>query len=401
MNGRGFRQAAVIVLAALALLALPSGVFGAATHFEFLTPTSVTPGSQFQFTVTANNSNGSIDTGYSGTVTFSSSDPNAILPGSTMLTSGSGTFNATMNTPGCRRITASDGTRISTSNVIAVNGCEVIDSQSNGLSGGDPTQTGRIAQSPPATQCNTTTTPTLADPTGARAYDSYTHTNMTNGPMCMTVDISPDLTCDEGKIFNVAYLGGFNPANPVQNYLADSGSPAQVAGQVATTSYTVPAGATFVDVVHATDAAFTCTQYFYTLSANKPFAFSLPTATGDPRVGQVLGWDTGTWSDNSNFTYQWRRCDQAGTGCADIPGATSGTYAPGSSDVGSTLRIRVFATSALGTSSADSPPTAAVTTPITQVTVTGQRAAALKKCAKIKNAQKRKKCKRRARRLPV
>ena len=118
-------------------------------------------------------------------------------------------------------------------------------------------------------------------------------------------------------------------------------------------------------------------------------------------MGQVLGWDTGTWSDNSNFTYQWRRCDQAGTGCADIPGATSGTYAPGSSDVGSTLRIRVFATSALGTSSADSPPTAAVTTPITQVTVTGQRAAALKKCAKIKNAQKRKKCKRRARRLPV
>ena len=40
-------------------------------------------------------------------------------------------------------------------------------------------------------------------------------------------------------------------------------------------------------------------------------------------------------------------------------------------------------------------------TPITQVTVTGKRAAALKKCKKIRDAQKRKKCKRKARHLPV
>ena len=52
-----------------------------------------------------------------------------------------------------------------------------------------------------------------------------------------------------------------------------------------------------------------------------------------------------------------------------------------------------FATKPISFASAAKPPTA--TTP------TGQRSAALKKCAKIKNKKKKKKCKQRARKLPV
>jgi hypothetical protein len=401
LKRRGFRQAAAFGIAAVASLAIPAGAFGVANHFEFSTPTSVSSGSQFQFTVTAKNPDNSTDTAFPGTVSFSSNDPGAILPGSTTLTNGTGTFNATLNTPGCRRITASSGSLISTSGQIAVNGCLVIDSQQGSLTDTDPRQTGRVAPSLPAGQCNTSETPTL-QAGGDRAYDSYSHQNLTNGPICFTVDVAPNTAECAGKIFNVAYLGSFNPANPVANYLADSGESATVSGQWVSTSYTVGAGGSFVDVVHTTDALyFDCTQYFYALSANKPFAFSRPTTVGEARVGQVLGWTTGQWADNPAFTYQWRRCDAAGGGCLDIPGANAGTYAPVAADVGSTLRIRVFATDGLGSSSADSAQTAVVTTPVTDVTITGKRAAALKKCKKIKNKKKRAKCKKRAKRLPL
>jgi hypothetical protein len=77
-----------------------------ATHFAVAAPAAATAGSPFSFTVTAKNANGSTDTGFTGSVRFSSSDGNATLPFDSGLASGTGTFNATLRGLGTRTITA-------------------------------------------------------------------------------------------------------------------------------------------------------------------------------------------------------------------------------------------------------------------------------------------------------
>ncbi len=62
----------------------------------------------FNFTVTAVNSSNQPITGYNGTVHFTSSDGAAILPTNTMLTGGTGTFTATLVTPGSQTIKVAD-----------------------------------------------------------------------------------------------------------------------------------------------------------------------------------------------------------------------------------------------------------------------------------------------------
>jgi hypothetical protein len=71
-------------------------------------PTSVTAGTSGSITVTALNADGSLSTGYSGTVHFTSSDPQAVLPPDSTLTNGAGTFSVTLKTAGTQSITASD-----------------------------------------------------------------------------------------------------------------------------------------------------------------------------------------------------------------------------------------------------------------------------------------------------
>src|SRR5207244_1266720 len=77
----------------------------------------------FSFTVTALDVFNNATTGYAGTVHFSSSDAAATLPANTTLTSGAGSFNATLNTVGSQTLTATDTAASSltgTSNAIAV-----------------------------------------------------------------------------------------------------------------------------------------------------------------------------------------------------------------------------------------------------------------------------------------
>jgi alpha-tubulin suppressor-like RCC1 family protein len=73
-------------------------------------PNPTTAGVSQSFTVTAMDAYGNVATGYAGTVSFSSSDPQAVLPGASMLANGTGTFNATLKTAATQSITASDGT---------------------------------------------------------------------------------------------------------------------------------------------------------------------------------------------------------------------------------------------------------------------------------------------------
>jgi hypothetical protein len=235
-------------------------------------------------------------------------------------------------------------------------------------------------------QCGSTKAQSLATATGARAYDAYTYTNLTNGPLCITVDLDPGASCAATPIFNASYVGPFVPASPLTNYAGDPGGSSPAGGDVVSESFTVPAGGNFTNVVHALDPGGTCTAYFYSTSSSKPFASSLPSAVGTPQVGQTLGWTTGFWIGTPSFSYQWRRCDTSGANCADIPGATAGSYAPVSADVGSTLRIRVADTDGLGTSTADSPPTAVVASAPVSLAGTGsqQPTTKKKKCKKHK-----------------
>ncbi len=88
---------------------------------------------------------------------------------------------------------------------------------------------------------------------------------------------------------------------------------------------------------------------------------SPPTVTGTPQEGEKLTGDRGDWSGKpSDFNLFWVRCDKTGGSCSKISGANSKTYTLVSVDVGNTLRFRVDAKNADGTTSAFSVPTAVI-----------------------------------------
>jgi hypothetical protein len=74
-------------------------------------PGSATAGTPFSLTVTAQNSHGQTDTGYTGTIHFTSSDGQAGLPGNLTFTAadqGTVTFMVTLKTAGALSVTATD-----------------------------------------------------------------------------------------------------------------------------------------------------------------------------------------------------------------------------------------------------------------------------------------------------
>ncbi|MGA2848437.1 MAG: Ig-like domain-containing protein [Terracidiphilus sp.] len=81
---------------------------GPATHIGLVAPPSTYAGSPISVTLTAYDLYGNVATSYGGTVVITSSDPSAILPGSSAITNGTGTFSATMETTGSQTITATD-----------------------------------------------------------------------------------------------------------------------------------------------------------------------------------------------------------------------------------------------------------------------------------------------------
>jgi hypothetical protein len=116
-------------------------------------PTSTTAGGTGTVTVTALNASGGTNTGYTGTVHFSSSDPHAVLPADYTFTAadqGVHTFTVTLETAGTQAITATDS--------------------ANGLLGSD---TG-IAVSPAA--ASTLTLAGYPSPTNAGLAGSFTVT---------------------------------------------------------------------------------------------------------------------------------------------------------------------------------------------------------------------------------
>jgi hypothetical protein len=98
---------------------------GDATHFSVTAPTSATAGTAFNITVTALDASNRVASGYSDTLSFTSTDAHADLPANSTLTNGAATFPAAFETAGSQTITATDTLIASitgTSNAVTVSG---------------------------------------------------------------------------------------------------------------------------------------------------------------------------------------------------------------------------------------------------------------------------------------
>src|SRR4029077_3524862 len=82
-----------------------------ASTYQVSAPSSGTAGTAFNVTLTAKDAFGNTATGYTGTVHFTSSDGQAVLPANYAFTAGDAgihTFSATLKTAGSRSVTATD-----------------------------------------------------------------------------------------------------------------------------------------------------------------------------------------------------------------------------------------------------------------------------------------------------
>lgn len=86
-----------------------------ATHFLVTASSSTTSGTPFNVTVTALDSSNNVVIAFSGTVHFTSSDGQALLPPDSSLTNGMGTFSVVLKTVGNQTVTATDKTNASIS----------------------------------------------------------------------------------------------------------------------------------------------------------------------------------------------------------------------------------------------------------------------------------------------
>ena len=120
--------------------------------------------------------------------------------------------------------------------------------------------------------------------------------------------------------------------------------------RVAVTAHNVSGSSTSVSAQTALVSAVT-----------PPVNTALPTISGTAQQSQTLTGSTGTWAGSpTSFAYQWQRCDPGGLACVNVTNATGPTYGVGAGDAGSSLRLAVTATNAVGSATALSAPTAVV-----------------------------------------
>jgi hypothetical protein len=99
-----------------------------------------------------------------------------------------------------------------------------------------------------------------------------------------------------------------------------------------------------------------------TITPLAPINLSIPTISGTARHGRQLSATTGTWRGSLpiSYAYQWQKCDNTATNCANIPDATEAAYLVRLADAGSTLRVAVTASNTAGSATAASALTTAV-----------------------------------------
>jgi hypothetical protein len=95
------------------------------------------------------------------------------------------------------------------------------------------------------------------------------------------------------------------------------------------------------------------------VEAAPPVNWRMPVISGVPEEGSLLTTDTGGWYGTPPlaYGYQWRRSEADGIVCRSITGATASAYRLTAADVGSPIRVRVYATNAAGSAYVPSKPT--------------------------------------------
>ena len=132
-------------------------------------------------------------------------------------------------------------------------------------------------------------------------------------------------------------------------------------------SYTLAAS----DVGSAIDVIVTATNSAGSASATSahtasvtplpPSNSALPQVTGTPTQYQTLTTTNGSWTNSpTSYSYQWQDCDSSGANCANISGATSGSYTLASGDVSHTIRAVVTAANSGGSAAASSVQTSVI-----------------------------------------
>jgi len=103
-------------------------------------------------------------------------------------------------------------------------------------------------------------------------------------------------------------------------------------------------------------------------AVDEPRIGTAPSIEGKPEVGSTLIADAGEWTGTTpiRFSYQWRRCDEAGRNCSSIVGATEKTYTLTTVDRGNRLRVAVTASNAAGSTTVASAPTGVVQPQVVQ-----------------------------------
>jgi hypothetical protein len=110
---------------------------GVVTQFGITAPKTATAGTAFNITLMAEDAFGNVVSGYQGTVTFTSSDGSAVLPGNYTFVAGDHgkhTFSATLNPAGSQTITATD----TSNNTIKGKATVKVNGPSPGLASGSP-----------------------------------------------------------------------------------------------------------------------------------------------------------------------------------------------------------------------------------------------------------------------
>jgi hypothetical protein len=189
--------------------------------------------------------------------------------------------------------------------------CPCVINQNGSLTGTSPTQRGRLnADGTNSTCAAPKSCPGTATTRGSRAYASYSYTNTSSSPVCVTVTVS---NACSGNVFAVAYLGSFNPSSLCSGYLADIGNIPTPDGVF---SFTVPALASFTLVLHVINQNSTCSGYTFSVTGlicpadgGGPCA-AAPTITQQPLPQHVCPGGTAMFSVGAGGTgplsYQWQ-----------------------------------------------------------------------------------------------
>jgi hypothetical protein len=229
----------------------------AASHFQVSAPQAVTAGSALTVSVTALDRFNNVATGYTGTVHFTSSDRQASLPADSTLTSGKGSFSATLKTAGSQSITATD---TASSSITGTQSGIVVSAAAAGslaLSGFPSTTTAGVAH---------TLTVTAFDAYGnvVTGYRGAVHFTSSDGQAALPADYAFTASDAGAHAFSVTLLTAGTQSLTVTDKAAPSLTATQSgitvsAGAAATftvSGYPSPttAGATQVFTVTANDA---------------------------------------------------------------------------------------------------------------------------------------------------